>query len=171
MKSEDFFPSLITACAELQAYPKVVNTNEDSRNAFIHTQLKAAGFNSKDQGRQGISSTGKGPGELDIKIEDHRGVSAIIECFDLSSKETAKIELHIKKLFGYEPNGLDRNFVIVYSEAKGFVRLWKEYQEYIPHIKCGSLSLNSRILARHHQGFQVSRSVQQDIQGTANPRR
>jgi hypothetical protein len=41
---------------------------------------------------------------------------------------------HLTKLFGYDPNGLVQNFIIVYSEATDFLDLWKKYLDHLPKI-------------------------------------
>ena len=74
-------------------------------------------------------------GRLDIKIENSKGKTlAIIETFNLKGFDKAKIDGHIKKLFGYDPNGLEKNFIIVYSEDNDFSRLWKMYLDNIYEI-------------------------------------
>ncbi len=127
--------SILYAASELQGGHKIVTHNEDSRNAFIASILKAQGFITKDQTRWGSSATGKTQGELDIKIEDGNGATiSIIEGFILKSLEKANIDLHLKKVFKYDPNGVEQNFIVVYSEAHDFIGLWRKYLMYLPVI-------------------------------------
>ena len=90
----------------------------------------------KDQTRRGVSGTGKSPGELDIFITTQDGEPfSIIEALNLSSLKKDYIDLHLKKIFTYDTNGLQRNYIIVYSEAKKFISLWEKYIDYIPTIE------------------------------------
>ena len=75
-------------------------------------------------------------GHPDIKIERPNGESdAVVEAITIKEFDPHKIELHLQKLFGYDPGSLERNFFIIYSEADDFSGLWKKYLDFIPGIK------------------------------------
>ena len=74
-------------------------------------------------------------GYTDIKIENSkRKTLAIIEAFNLKGFDKNYIDRHLIKLFGYDPTGLEKNFIIVYSETKDFSGLWKKYLDNIYEI-------------------------------------
>ncbi len=105
---------------------------EDSRNSFVATMLTNKNFRVKDQTKWGIAKTK--PGEIDIKIEDEKGITfAICEAFNLHYFDKTKIKNHILKIFNYDVNGLPENYIIVYSE-KNFMQNWQKYTTYIQTI-------------------------------------
>ena len=126
---------ILIAASELQGNHKTIKSNEDSRNNYIASILKATGFTVKDQSKWGASATGKTPGELDVKLEDKQGLMvALIEGLNLKSLDTTVIESHLIKVFNYDPNAGEQNFIIVYAEAKDFIGLWEKYLSYVPKI-------------------------------------
>jgi hypothetical protein len=131
----DLLRELILACSILQGIAKDVQPGEDSRNSILTTLLERIGIIVKDQTHWGRSATGVSSGELDLKIQDHTGIPiAICEAFILKSLDKNYIDIHLSKLFGYDPNGLKQNFIIIYSEASNFIELWKKYLLYVPEI-------------------------------------
>jgi len=127
--------TLITALSQLLGIAGTIRTDEDSRNGFIALLLSNWGYRVKDQTRWGSSASGKSLGELDIKIENPDGRTAcIIEAFILTGLNRNVIDLHLKKVFGYDPGGLPVNYILVYAEASDFQQLWESYLEYIPTI-------------------------------------
>ena len=74
-------------------------------------------------------------GELDILIETPGSeAESVIEAFILKNFDSTVIDSHLTKLFGYDPSGLKRNFIIVYSEASEFLDLWEKYLAHLPRI-------------------------------------
>lgn len=131
----DIFRELILACSILQGLVKSIQPDENSRNSILTTLLESRGIIVKDQTRWGRSPTGISSGELDLKIQDQRGMPiAICEAFILKSLNKNYIDIHLSKLFGYDPNGLRQNFIIIYSEASNFTELWKKYFLYVQKI-------------------------------------
>jgi hypothetical protein len=127
--------TLITNAHHLQGISKTIKADEDSRNSFIALLLSIHGFYVKDQARRGRSATGKSLGELDILIETpDNEADSVIEAFILKGFDRNLIENHLTKLFGYDPSGLKRNFIIVYSEASDFLSLWKKYLAHLPEV-------------------------------------
>jgi hypothetical protein len=93
------------------------------------------GFMVKDQTRWGRSAAGKSAGQPDIKIENlEKEAAALMEAFNLKGYDRTVIDSHLTKLFGYDPNGLVRNFIIVYSESPDFSGLWQKYLNHLPEI-------------------------------------
>ena len=86
-------------------------------------------------GKENCSGGGKKPGELDILIETPDGTAeSVIEAFNLGGMARSFIAGHFKKLFGYDANGLENNYMIVYAEKADFGNLWQEYLEYLPGV-------------------------------------
>jgi hypothetical protein len=136
---KDLLKTLLTAAHQLQGISKTIKPDEDSRSGFIALLLNIYGYYAKDQSRWGSSASGKSAGELDIKVENRdREAESIIEAFNLKGFNRTVIDSHLKKLFGYDPAGLARNFIIVYSEAEDFYGLWQKYLTHLPDIdlKC-----------------------------------
>jgi hypothetical protein len=132
---KDLLETLITTASHLQGIAKTIKADEDSRNGFIALLLSIHGFYVKDQTRRGRSATGKSLGELDILIETPGSeAESVIEAFILKGFDRNVIDNHLTKLFGYDPSGLERNFIIMYSEASDFLGLWKKYLAHLPEI-------------------------------------
>ncbi len=133
---KDLLNALLTAGTLLRGIARTIKSDEDSRNGFIALLLSVYGFIVKDQPRWGYSAAGKSMGRPGIKIERPNGEpEAVVEAINLKDFDRLKIELHLQKLFGYDPGGLERNFFIIYSEANDFPGLWKKYLDFIPGIK------------------------------------
>ena len=50
-------------------------------------------------------------------------------------KENKTVAAHLDKLLhDYDTAGHERNFAIIYAEAKNFERLWKNYQTYVSEL-------------------------------------
>lgn len=127
--------TLIATASHLQGISKSLKPEENSRNDFIARILTIRGFIIKDQTRWGRSASGKSIGHPDFKIENLEGeAAAMMEAFNLRTLDRTVIDKHLKKIFGYDPSGLEKNFIIVYSEANNFSELWKKYLNHIPKI-------------------------------------
>lgn len=126
------FHNLLKACSNLQGNHQIIASNEDSRNKFIATILKQNGFIASDQTRWGRSATGKSQGEIDILIESGSNVVlSVFEGFNLKGLDTAKILLHYRKIFKYDSNGLQENYLVIYNDSDDFISLWQKYSEII----------------------------------------
>lgn len=121
---------------------KFVKKIEDLINDDIVDLLRTKGHNIADQTRSGISTNGKGSGELDIMIRMNNGIPVtIIECFRLEScgsKNTVVSEHLVKLLSKYDTHELKRKFIIVFGEAQRFDNLWLSYVEYIKNLNMNS---------------------------------
>jgi internalin A len=121
---------------------KFIKRTEDLINDDIVDLLRTKGHNIADQTRSGISTNGKGSGELDIMIRKNNGIPVtIIECFRLEScgsKNTVVSEHLIKLLSKYDTHELKRKFIIVFGEAQRFDNLWISYVEYIKNLNMNS---------------------------------
>lgn len=134
--SGNLLETLIHSAHLLQGMAKTINPDENSRTGFISLMLNVHGFIAKDQAHWGISGTGKSIGEVDIKVDTpKRETEAIIEAFNLKYLDRTVINEHLKKCFGYDPNGLDRNFILVYAESHDFLRLWRKYLAHLRTIE------------------------------------
>lgn len=111
---------------------------ENLLNDDITDLLRTKGYSVTDQTRSGASGTSANTsdaGEIDIMIRNNRGMPiSIIECFRLEScgEKNTVVDKHIDKLLNnYDTNGIKRNFIIVFSEAKSFTKLWDNYTRYL----------------------------------------
>lgn len=109
------------------------NFSEDDRNTYISDLLDSAGYQTKDQTRQGTSYAGKSAGEIDILIKDSRGLPfTIIEALNLVSVDKKYIKKHIEKLLNnYDTVGLENNFIVVYANVANFGGFCSKYIDYI----------------------------------------
>jgi hypothetical protein len=124
---------VIFSATEIQSKHRVLNNNEDQFNGLIHSLL-SKDFIAESQSQRGVSASGKSYGELDLAIytKEENYPLGIIEAFILKGIDRAVISKHLKKLtVSYDPNGLTRNYVIVYSRSKDFQTLWKDYLTYV----------------------------------------
>jgi hypothetical protein len=109
---------------------------EDLYNDDFTDWLRDKGYYTTDQTRSGKSL--KTAGEIDIMVRSKNGTPvSIIEAFRLSSCgiDNEIVVAHIDKLLNnYDTIGNKDNFILIYSEASDFNRLWINYLEYISKI-------------------------------------
>ena len=109
---------------------------ENLHNDILTDFLRQKGYQAADQTRSGRSKLGVG--EIDIMIRKKDGTPfSIIETFRLRScgKDNKTVAEHIDKLLhNYDTAGHERNFIIVYAEAKRFEQLWNNYKKYVSEI-------------------------------------
>ncbi|MGH0588945.1 hypothetical protein ACQVQY_23195 [Bacillus mycoides] len=130
---DNLLDTIISACINLQGNRIYRDKTENERNTFLVSCLDMAGFFNKDQTLWGKSKEGKSSGEIDIFIKQKKGQPfSIIEALNLDSLKKDYLELHLKKIFGYDTIGLKYNFIVVYSTSKNFSEFWNRY---IAHIK------------------------------------
>ncbi|MEN6462672.1 MAG: hypothetical protein ABFC94_15050 [Syntrophomonas sp.] len=131
----ELFNRLLSACLEIQSNKLYSNATEDERNTYIASLLEFAGYQIQDQTRRGRSHEGKNAGELDIFVRKINGEPfAVVEAFNLGSLDKSYIDLHLKKIFGYDSNGLTQNFVLIYSKAANFNSLCNKYFNYLSSV-------------------------------------
>ncbi|QJW90876.1 hypothetical protein HNV11_16575 [Spirosoma taeanense] len=129
--------NIIIACSQLQGMQKSIFANEDSRNGFIANVLNNKGITAKDQTKWGKSPSKKSQGEIDIKIENKNGLTiSIFEGLNLTYLDRNKIHSHIEKIFNYDTNGLESNYIVVYVDNSDFSNIWLKYQEAAVMAKC-----------------------------------
>ena len=100
------------------------NVSEDQRNDFIRDILETAGYQIKDQTRQGKSASGKASGEI-----------SIIEALNLNGLVTAYLDEHIDKIYKYDTLGNAFNFLVSYVKVKEFGEFWDKYVKHIKNYK------------------------------------
>jgi len=129
--------SVLDASVNLMGLSKSMKPDEDSRTGLMCVLLEKDGFTVKDQTRWGMSSTGKSMGRIDAMIKNKEGEETILEAFQIKGFNSNVIEDHCRKIFNYDPVGLQNNFMVVYCDcdAKGFDSTWKKYTEYISKIQ------------------------------------
>ena len=133
------------ACRHIQADPIYSATGdrsgkENQRNRRIRDDLKlllkGTGYHVSDQSERGFSKSGQGSGELDILLEDDNGVLwTVIEALRIHSSETSDWSEHLSRLLdNYNYAGLRFAYLVTYVDTneKDFLKIWKDYQEYIP---------------------------------------
>jgi small GTP-binding protein len=131
---KDLFKAVLDSAIQLQRLALAMKPDEDSRTSLLTVLLKGQGFFVDDQGRGGRSASGKSIGRPDSMIESEEGIEAVLEAFRLDSLVKDTIDSHCLKIFNYDPHGLKRNFIIVYSESEDFSGLWKKYKEHLKEI-------------------------------------
>lgn len=131
--------SLFIACSQLQANPSVYgDANENQRNTQIRdllgnllrtpisTESQSFQFVISDQTLQGLSSSGKSAGEIDLLVKLNHDPYTIIEALNLQSTRNGVhwnrtyLKEHISRLGKYDQNGLQRNIVLVYATSDNF---------------------------------------------------
>jgi internalin A len=103
----------------------------------------------------GISEKGERTGEIDIKIDDEENNTiSLCEAFNLEYCNKVVISSHLIKIFNYDVNGLERNFIIVYAGTKNYLALWEKYLNSIRVIKYPyELINNIDDVSRKHSRF------------------
>ncbi len=130
---EKLLDDVMYCVREVQSKHRVFNNNEDQFNSVIQSIL-AKDYKVENQSQRGVSSSGNTFGELDLKVfslEDHYPIT-IIEAFIISSIQTDYIRIHLEKLtVNYDPNGLSRNYAIIYAKSANFQDIWIRYLEFV----------------------------------------
>jgi len=128
--------TLLESLMRLQGIAGHMRKEEDSRTAFLAQLLRVRGYHVNEQAPRGRSEKGLDLGRLDMEIRSADGKPvALLEAFNLESFERAVIERHVKKIFGYDANGLPENVILVYGEAADFNQLWRKYFEFLAEVK------------------------------------
>ncbi|MBB1270743.1 hypothetical protein [Shewanella sp. SR44-3] len=128
---------------------------EDSINqwfcSLFNMREKNSPLNFWDQSQIGSSATGKGSGEVDgVIVNSHQNRRiALFEAFRLTQWGVNPINEHMDKLSGYDREGFDIVFVVVYAFDKKFSDLLSKYKdhiskrEHVDYIKTNSYSLET----------------------------
>jgi len=137
---DNILNELYSALLSLQSFKKKLN-DEDDKNELLATFLRRnSNLFASDETRQGRSGSEKKDhyksGELDIGIRNRESgnIISIIEAFELTScgDKNKVISRHIEKLLHrYDTAGNQENFIVIYSIAKDFNKLWLKYNNYI----------------------------------------
>jgi hypothetical protein len=134
LDKEELFQDIFKACAKLQSNTTFCNVSEDKRNDFIRDILDTAGYDVRDQTRQGYSGSGKDSGEVDILVRHNKLSISVIEALNLDCLNTAYLKEHIDKIYKYDTVGNNFNFLVSYVKVKKFGEFWKNYCKHI--IEC-----------------------------------
>ena len=134
--------AVFLACVKLQRNNLFKDVSEDERNDYIRDLLETSGYQVKDQTRQGVSSSGKASGEVDILIDDKGMPITIIEALNLSSLDTNYLNTHLDKIYKYDTLGNRFNFILSYVNVKDFESFWAKYCQHAenhvyPHALVG----------------------------------
>ncbi len=134
----DVLNKIISACIKLQGNSLYNKQPEDFRNTYIRDLLDSSGLYLKDQSFWGKSQSGTNPGEVDMVVLDTKKIPfCIIEALNLDSLKQKYLEDHIQKLYGYDPNGLKNNIILVYSEVVNFSDFWLKYKAHVTSFNWG----------------------------------
>ena len=146
---------IVESCQKIQADPIYGATGdksgkEDERNRRIRDdleyRLKNTGYRISDQPQQGRSGTGQGVGELDLLLKDEQGrLWTIIEALRVHNIDKIEWKKHLTKLLGnYNYGGLHFAYLLTYvdSNAADFMKIWGNYQRYIPTYDPGEYSVD-----------------------------
>ena len=128
---ETILNDLLSACVKLQSNATYYARSENQRNDFIRDLLKMAKYDVIDQGRRGLSSIGKCPGEVDILIEEDGLPVTIIETLNLDSLNTNYLDSHIDKIYRYDTVGNMFNIILSYVSVFDFSKFCEKYSKHI----------------------------------------
>lgn len=133
-KETNLLNIIIKSCKRIQGLSKAINQDEKSRTAIMSAFIDNF-FIAKDESSWGVSQTSIKIGEPDIKIENNSGeVISILEGINLNHFDSTKIASHINKIFGYDANGSDFNFFVIFFSGKNFKKSWSTYKEKVRGI-------------------------------------
>ena len=126
---------ILKSCQNIQGDMRYVGSDEDDRNTRMRDDLELIGYIVRDQTRQGSSSSGLNPGELDIQVYSERGRPwTIIEALRVNSGTKAEWNKHLEKLLeNYNSHGAPFLFLVTYvdDDSNKFNRIWGGYQTHI----------------------------------------
>jgi hypothetical protein len=126
---------ILKSCQNIQGDMRYVGSDEDDRNTRMRDDLELIGYIVQDQTRQGSSSSGLNPGELDIQVYSERGMPwTIIEALRVNSGTKAEWNKHLEKLLeNYNSHGAPCLFLVTYvdDDSNKFNRIWGGYQTHI----------------------------------------
>ena len=138
---KSFNDDFLKACSKLQSRiiyhdkkeqsGKVSKTLENKRTDYLKDILEAKGYKATSQEREGISSTGKDAGEVDLLITDSELQYKIyIECMNLNCLNKNYIETHYEKIFLYDLSLNKNNYLVSYVTVSDFEEFCNKYQDY-----------------------------------------
>ncbi len=129
-RSKNFYVSYVNDDGSKPAKEDTINQWFKS---LFNMRERHSPFVFSDQNQIGSSVSGKGPGEVDGVIEDNNQNRriALFEAFRLLGWSSTSINEHMDKLSGYDREGLNIMFVVVYVFDKNFNNLLNKYKEHI----------------------------------------
>ncbi len=137
---KELLEAVLFSTREIQSKHRLFNNNEDQYNSVLHSML-SMNFTVENQSQRGVSGTGNTFGELDLKVftKEEKYPLSIIEAFVISSIKTEYISKHLNKLtLNYDPNGLSRNYAVVYVNNSNFNDIWQRYLTFIQEFDYSS---------------------------------
>jgi hypothetical protein len=137
IEKEELHQAILFASREIQSKHKVFNNNEDQFNSVLQSLLSMNYF-VENQSQRGLSSSGKTFGELDLKVftKSNSYPLSIIEAFVISSIDKSYISKHLLKLTeNYDPNGLSRNYAVIYVNNSNFHEIWLRYMDFLKEFE------------------------------------
>lgn len=129
IEKEELLEAVFFASREIQSKHKVFNNNEDQFNSVLHSMLSMNYF-VENQSQRGLSSSSKMFGELDLMVftKKNKYPLSIIEAYVIDSIDKPYISKHLNKLTEYyDPNGLSRNYAVIYVYNSKFHDIWLRY--------------------------------------------
>ncbi|MCA9964569.1 MAG: hypothetical protein KC423_10015 [Anaerolineales bacterium] len=130
------FDDIRWCATEIQSKHRILNNKEDQYNSLFQSLLSAKGYKVLDQAQRGSSYTGTQYGELDVAVFTKENIPlSILEAFIIGSIDTNYITKHLRKLSeNYDPNGLQNNYAVIYSQNNNFLDLWERYKDFVATI-------------------------------------
>lgn len=128
---ETISENILKALLNVQGNKIFYGKKEDELNDCVRDALSMV-YEMKDQSRQGVSTSGKDAGEVDLQICRDGFPIAIIEGLKVNSLDRNYIQVHIDKvLTGYDPFGCPYSYVVIYATVKKFEDFWVNCLNYI----------------------------------------
>lgn len=128
---ETMSKNIFKALLKVQGSKIFCGKKEDELNDCVRDALSMV-YEMKDQTRQGISSSGKDAGEVDLQICRDGFPVAMIEGLKVNSVDRNYIRTHIDKVLTcYDPFGCPYTYVVIYATAKKFADFWVNCLNYI----------------------------------------
>lgn len=136
---QDIIKRVYKSCHDLLEIKESIHKEENKYNDIMRKLLERDINNNyylMDQTRQGRSASQNktgGVGEIDLKIKEKYNdlTITIFEAFRISNIDSAKIKLHLKKIFGYDVHGISFLIFLIYVESENFIDIWERYKDFI----------------------------------------
>lgn len=131
LEEKNVINHILSACIKLQSNAAYYDARENNRNDYIRDLLDMAGYDVRDQTRQGCSPGRKDSGEIDIQIRKGGKPLTVIEALNLDSLRKNYIDQHLDKIYDYDVSGNAYNIILSYVSAANFSDFWEKYIQHI----------------------------------------
>lgn len=132
---------ILTACIQMQNNKSFWEANdedriEDERNTYLRDTLINLGYLVNDQHFQGLGSSCRSYGELDLDIRQNKDIPwTVLEALRIKDGSKAEWNRHLKKLLdNYNPGGIRHLFLLTYVDC-GKDEIGNILRTFSEHIK------------------------------------